>query len=351
MLGYEVHVKDYKEGDVVQATTLKVIDNNTLGFDLVNGLNFTYDMRKERKFCQLYSIDPENCLPITQESLDALIEAGIYVLISTKGNGIKGNLIKGHEAKIRNEFLKQIKEPTSAYIANVISRNKGGFLVNVQGVNAFLPGGLAAANKILDFEEYMKNDITVMIEDYLKDTETFIVSNKKYVQHILPSRLASIDMINKHVGYVTGTAKYGIFVEFDEIFTGLLHYSKMTPDTRDKFKAREFKPGDELSFWIKEISKGDRIILSEEDPQERLNQIDQFKERNLGVVKNGKVVSIKPFGTLVKLEKDIIGLVSKRELKAKKKFFEVGDEISVTVDDIQKDKIYLSLIDETKELH
>jgi len=63
------------------------------------------------------------------------------------------------------------------------------------------------------------------------------------------------------------------------------------------------------------------------------------------------VVSIKPFGTLVKLEKDIIGLVSKKELKAKKKFFEVGDEIVVTVDDVQKDKIYLSLIDESEELH
>ena len=69
------------------------------------------------------------------------------------------------------------------------------------------------------------------------------------------------------------------------------------------------------------------------------------------MITNGKVVSIKPFGTLVKLEKDIIGLVSKKELKAKKKFFEVGDEIYVTVDDVQKDKIYLSLLDETKELH
>jgi len=210
---------------------------------------------------------------------------------------------------------------------------------------------LAAANKIVDFNDYLEKEIPVMIEDYLKDTKTFIVSNKKYIQHILPSKMAEMDRAAMYNGTITGTAKYGIFVEFEEIFTGLLHYSKMTPDTRSKFKNREFRPGDPISFWIKEVTKDDRIILCEEDPAARLNQIDEFKEKNLGVTKQGRVVSIKPFGTLVKLEKDIIGLVSKKELKAKKKFFEVGDEIVVTVDDVQKDKIYLSLIDESEELH
>ena len=351
MMGYEVHVKDYNDGDVVQVSSMKIISENEINFDLVNGLAFSFDMTKERRWCTLYAIDPENCKDLSGNDIDNLLEAGIYIAISTKGNGIKGSLGKGHEAKIRQEFLQQIKEPTSAYIARVVTRNKGGFIVNVQGVEAFLPGGLAAANKIIDFEEYMSKDITVMIEDQLKDTGTFIVSNKKYIKHILPMKMAELSEAEMYTGNVTGTAKYGIFVEWDEMFTGLLHYSKMTPDTRDKFKARGFKPGDELNFWIKEITKDNRIILSEEDPAERMNQIDDFKQKNLGVVKNGKVVSIKPFGTLVKLEKDIIGLVSKKELKAKKKFFEVGDDIIVSVDDIQKDKIYLSLIDESKELH
>lgn len=351
MMGYPVTSKDFEDGDVIKVTGVKVKDSETVHFSLVNGLELEFEMQKEKKFCDIYNINPYACEEMTQEWINEFVESNVYVSLSTKGNNIKGNLLKGHEVKVTNDFVNQINNPTSAYIANVISRNKGGFMVDVMGVTAFLPGGLAAANKIVDFEEYMNKDIPVMIEDYLKDTNTFIVSNKKYIKHILPSKISELDHSAKYTGYVTGTAKYGIFVEFDEIFTGLLHYSKMTPDTRSKFKNREFRPGDELIFWIKEVSKDNRIILSEEDPAERLNQIDEFKSKNLGVVKNGKVVSIKPFGTLVKLEKDIIGLVSKKELKAKRKVFEVGDDIVVTVDDVQKDKIYLSLIDETENVH
>lgn len=351
MLEYPIVSKDFNDGDVIPVTAMKAASNDTMKFELTNGLQFNVEMGRERKFSEIYGIDNENCDQIHQESLDHLVDEGLYVMISTKGNGIKPNLIKGHEIKVKNEFVDQIKNPTSAYMAKVLTRNKGGFMVEVQGINAFLPGGLAAANKIVDFNEYLGKEIPVMIEDYLKDTKTFIVSNKKYIKHILPAKMEELNHESMYEGVITGTAKYGIFVEFNEIFTGLLHYSKMTPPTRDKFKAREFRPGDPLNFWIKEITKDDRIILCEEDPAERLNQIDEFKEKNLGVIKQGKVVSIKPFGTLVKLEKDIIGLVSKKELKAKKKFFEVGDEIVVTVDDVQKDKIYLSLIDESKELH
>lgn len=356
MMGYKVHVKDFKDGDIIQTSNITVTGENTMRFDLVNGLSFGYEMNKERKFCSLYGLEPENFFNgVTQDQLNDLVDKGIFVGITTKGNGIKGNLLKGHEAKITQEFINQITTPTSAYVAKVISRNKGGFLVEVQGIHAFLPGGLAAANKIIDFEEYVGSEITVMIEDFLRDTKTFIVSNKKYVKHVLPSKLEELSMEKMYEGVITGTAKYGIFVEFMDMtgfmFTGLLHYSKMTLDTRTRFKNREFRPGDDMNFWLKEIAKDGRIILSEDDPMVRMNQIDEFKEKNLGVITNGKVVSIKPFGTLVKLEKDIIGLVSKKELKAKKKFFEVGDEIYVTVDDVQKDKIYLSLLDETKELH
>ena len=351
MMGYPVTSKDFEDGDVIKVRDVKVKDSENVRFSLVNGLELDFEMQKERKFCDIYNINPQACEEMTPEWISEFVESDVYVSLSTKGNNIKGNLLKGHEVKVTNDFVKQIKNPTSAYIANVITRNKGGFMVDVMGVTAFLPGGLAAANKIVDFEEYMNKDIPVMIEDYLKDTDTFIVSNKKYIKHILPTKISELDHSAKYTGYVTGTAKYGIFVEFDEIFTGLLHYSKMTMVTRDKFRNREFRPGDELIFWIKEVAKDNRIILSEEDPMERLNQIDEFKSKNLGVVKNGKVVSIKPFGTLVKLENDIIGLVSKKELKAKRKDFEVGDDIMVTVDDVQKDKIYLSLTDETENIH
>jgi small subunit ribosomal protein S1 len=147
-------------------------------------------------------------------------------------------------------------------------------------------------------------------------------------------------------GTVTGTAKYGIFVEFDEIFTGLLHSSKMTEAMKDKFNKNEFKAGEEISFWIREITADKKIILTDEDPSVRFAEIEEFKEKNIGVIKGGEVISVKPFGTLVKVEKDIVGLISQKELKLRKKKYNVGDKIYVTIEKVQNNKVFLAIPEE-----
>jgi ribosomal protein S1 len=163
---------------------------------------------------------------------------------------------------------------------------------------------------------------------------------------VLPSKIQDLDINKKYAGNITGIAKYGIFVEFDEIFTGLLHSSKMTPELREKFKSYAFSPGMEISFWIKEITADKKIILTDEDPLFRRKEIEIFTEKNLGYVCDGEVVSIQPFGALIKLQKDIVGLISQKEIKMKKKRFNIGDTIMVTVDRVHNDKIFLSLPDE-----
>jgi predicted RNA-binding protein with RPS1 domain len=66
----------------------------------------------------------------------------------------------------------------------------------------------------------------------------------------------------------------------------------------------------------------------------------------LGTTKNGEVIAIQPFGTLVKLQKDIVGLISQKEIKTKKKSFNVGDNVLVSIDRVHNDKIYLTLPNE-----
>ena len=140
--------------------------------------------------------------------------------------------------------------------------------------------------------------------------------------------------------------EFGVFVEFDEIFTGLIHTSKMTPEMREQFKNGEFHPGQEVSFWIKEITSDKKIILTDEDPSIRHREIEDFKEKNLGVITGGEVVSVQPFGTLVKLQKDIVGLISQKEIKNKKKKYAVGEHVMVTVERVHNDKIFLTIPNE-----
>lgn len=342
----EVVSKDYKDGDIFKIVNIKYVTENTLLFALNNGLSVDVDMSKERKYCAAFNATPEEFVSWASENPNDYLDTEPEIMLMGSRSGIRGELGKAHIIKTQKEFIQQITQANLAYVAKVIEKNKGGFLVNVCGVEGFLPGGLAAANKIIDFDSYIGKTIMVMVEDYLQDTKTFVFSNKKYLSKILPTKMAELDLDKKYEGTVTGSSKYGVFIEFDEIFTGLLHTSKMSEETKERFNNRGFKPGDTISFWIKEISNDNRIIISEEDPTAKRAEMEEFKTNNIGTVLNGKVLKNIPFGTLVKIEKDLVGLISKNEIKSKKKNFQPGDDVIVSVDSVKKDKIYLSLIDE-----
>jgi ribosomal protein S1 len=82
---------------------------------------------------------------------------------------------------MHSDMLSQISNPKEAYIAKIYSRNEGGFFCKINGIECYMPGSLAAANKINNFDEMLGNEVIVMIEDFVKQTNIFIVSHKKYI--------------------------------------------------------------------------------------------------------------------------------------------------------------------------
>jgi predicted RNA-binding protein with RPS1 domain len=345
----EIYSKDFNTGDVVLIEKIDVINDGVVHAEIANGYTLELDINKEKRFCKLWGIeDPKNFTTWLSISANAekFIGNKIYVKLTRDKSTVKGSLIQGHEEKTKNDFIKQITKPTVAYNATVVNLNRGGFIVDVLGIPAFLPGGLAAANKISNFEDYLGKEIPVMVEDYLPETKTFIMSNKKYVRHVLPQRIEELDIFEKQFGTITGTTKYGIFIEFGEIFTGLLHTSKMSPDTFSKFKNRLFEVGEDIDFWVKEITKDNRIIITEEDPSIKLLEYKKLKDTCLGNVYSGRVLTVKPFGALIKIgEVDKVGLIPRKKLKGIR--LEVGEIVYVILDDVKKEKIYLSITDES----
>ena len=258
-----------------------------------------------------------------------------------------GSLHSAHLQTIVGEFMGQIGKPSTAYAAKVMSKNQGGFIVEVQGIKAFMPGSLAAANKIVDFDEYIGKNINVMIEDFLASSNIFVVSYKKYLEHILPSRLGELERNQIMHGTVTGSSNFGVFVEFDEIFTGLLHSSEMTSETYDEFKQGGFKPGDTIKVWLKDI-RSNKLILTDRDPIIKESEMEEFRVKTEGVVKSALIVSIKPHGALMEIEKGVLGLLPIKEMKRLTKKLSVGDDLIVCVRkvDTSTGKIYLALTDE-----
>lgn len=346
--------KDLNKGDCVIATNIYIIKDTKIMLELLGGLSIDIDMSREKRFIQLFGyqnvMDFINSMK-NPDYIKEFISFGIYVYV-IDSSPLKVSLWQGHLKKIKEEFMQEISTPTKAYIAKVIEANKGGFFVDVQGVDAFMPGSLAAPNKIIDFKSYVGKEVVVMIEDFLTNINSFIVSHKKYLEHVIPKRINELDLNKKYKGNITGTSKYGIFVEFDEIFTGLLHNSKMKEETKNKFNNFKYKPGDEIEFYINEITKDNRIILTEENPDEKKLKFNKFIEENKNKILKSSVVAIMNFGVIVNIN-ELSGLIPSKEFKKRKmqmNNFIVGDELQIKISEFKDDKLIFDLYFEKDNL-
>ena len=342
--------KDLKKGDIVRATDIFNIKEQHIDIELTGGLVVTVDLTREKKFIQVYGYSSYKDFLINlknKEVIKSIIEKGLNVYILESSPSVKISLWQGHLKSVRDEFMQQIQNPINAYTAKVIEANRGGFFVEVQGIEAFMPGSLAAPNKIVDFQSYIGKEIIVMIEDYLKEMNSFIVSHKKYLTHILPAKIQELDLMKKYSGLVTGTSKYGIFIEFHELFTGLLHTSKMDEEIKLLFNSRNIKAGEFIEFYISEITKDNRIILTKENPEEKLKKIQMFILESKDKILESTVAAVMNFGIIVTVDNDVTGLIPIFDFKKNKIMannFIVGDKINVVFDNYENEKIVFKLL-------
>jgi len=344
----EVVYKDLRNGEVLRVLDFRMMSNNEVEIVCENFETLYFSLKKERRFFELIGMNEESFVEWVENGnvKEELKERKIYASVENTSVR-KGSLYSAHLMTIAREFREQITKPTSAYIAKVLMKNQGGFIVDVQGIKAFLPGSLAAANKIVDFENYIGKEIFVMIEDYLQSSDIFVVSYKKYLDYILPSKLGELERNQVLVGTVTGTSKFGVFIEFDDIFTGLLHKSEMSPETAEKFNSGNYRSGDQITVWLKDI-RDNKLILTETDPSIRENEMIEFREKVEGSYHEASIISIKPHGALMEIEKGVLGLLPVKEMKKSGRRLEVGESLNVFIKkvDTSTGKIYLTLTDE-----
>lgn len=162
------------------------------------------------------------------------------------------------------EDLEEFQKTDQWFYIKVNSLVKGGYLCTYKGgIKCFLPGSHAAANVIRDFNDYLNKEIPVMIENYDHANDLFIVSYKKYIKHTLPERIHELNFGQKYTGILTNKPyDFGMFIEFQNYFTGLLHKTEFANYTKD---TASFESGQTIEFYIKDIvlKKGEpRIILT-----------------------------------------------------------------------------------------
>jgi small subunit ribosomal protein S1 len=251
---------------------------------------------------------------------------------------IEGSIAELYETAA-HESLKAL-EDDAIVMSFVKSINPAGYDLEIvhDGVTfaGFMPNTLAGINKLYDPESIVGKNLEVMIESYSKDEGTYIVSRRKYLKTLIPDAISKLNTGEVYSGNVTGTTPFGIFVEFNECLTGMIHKANVHPDWQEKLT--EVRPGFEIEFYVKEIIK-DKIILTQ---ILRETLWDTIKN---GQTLDGKIKDVKQFGILVSLDEETMGLIHTSEVEKIGKKFTPGQEVKIKVlsVDRQNRKIFLTV--------
>ena len=271
------------------------------------------------------------------------------VLITETKGTLTGTITGGVKHKTFMDLRDAIDEGRTAWIGTVKNMiDKGGYVVTVQGINCFMPGSLAGINKLSDFSSIVGEEIYVVPVSFSPDRGTIVVSHRKYLQALIPTAIEELkgSIEAEREGLVTGTAKYGVFVEFSKCLTGMIHNNDLDEETLVKFKAREIKPGDPINFKVKDIISNKKITLTQKDVVEVNPWINIGQRYQIPSVVEASVKSKKDYGLFITIEDGVTGLLHISEIgEETMSVFNPGDKITVQITRIDEAtmKVFLKM--------
>lgn len=194
-----------------------------------------------------------------------------------------GSEKKSRSINYKDELLSHFEENTW-FEVTIKKLIKGGYIASYKNeIDCFVPGSQAGANVIKDFSILLNKTINVMVDNYDKSNNLFIVSYKKYIKHSLPTKVSDLRFGKLYSGKLTNKPyDFGVFVELENYYTGLVHSSDF--ENYDEIK-KNLKAGDNLDVYVKGVSYNKkksqyRIVLSlnKESIPEDLIEWDKIKE-------------------------------------------------------------------------
>lgn len=336
-------IKGLKTGEVVEGTVTQV-RKNEVWVDLgANGVGVV--LRREIGHGQKLEAGQQ----VTTSVVDPELDEG-HALLSMR-----------RAAKDRGwDELQQLFESKEIIEISPYDANRGGLLVELEGIRGFLPVSQLAAGHYprvsgADKDEILQklNQLTgkpirVRILDVSKKENKLIFSEKEAVKDDMQARFAELKVGDVVEGIVTGVIDFGAFVNVDGI-EGLIHISEISWE-RVEDPRKYVKTGETVKAKIIAIDK-DRLSLSlkqtTEDPW--LDEVKAFKK---GDTVEGKVTRITPFGAFVQLSPAVEALVHVSEMSDEEgidpeKIFQLNETKRFKVLDIDTEgrKIALSLKD------
>lgn len=218
------------------------------------------------------------------------------------------------------DILFELKESGEIIKIKPFDANKGGLLLDHEGVKGFLPVSQLSTEhypRVTDKDEILNRLMSltgqileVIVLDVDKKEGKLIFSEKEARKDELSSAIGKLNVGEKVTGKVTGIVDFGIFMNIDGI-EGLVHISEISWD-RVEDPSKFAKIGDEMKVVV--IGKEhDKVSLSLKrlSPDPWAKEVSHIK---VGDEIEGEVTRITPFGAFVRITKSVEALVHISEL-------------------------------------
>jgi small subunit ribosomal protein S1 len=266
----------------------------------------------------------------------------------------KGQLVLSHKKARMSKSWERVNaalEAQEVITGYIKCRTKGGMIVDVFGIEAFLPGSQIDVHPIRDYDQFVGKTMEFKVVKINQEFRNVVVSHKALIeQEIEAQKKEIIGKLEKGQileGIVKNITSYGVFVDLGGV-DGLIHITDLSwGRVDDPHKVVELD------------QKINVVILDFDDEKKRialgLKQLTPHPwdaldaDLKVGDHVKGKVVVIADYGAFVEIQPGVEGLIHVSEmswsqhLRSAQEFLKVGDEIEAVILTLDRDERKMSL--------
>ena len=330
------------------ASTLKDISEHQLINGRVVGMN-DRDVLIDIGFKSEGIIDRSE---FSEDSLPAIgdqVEVYLEYLEDSSGNTILSK--EKADFMLRWQSLIKAYEEETVITGKIIRRIKGGMIVDLGAVQAFLPGSQLDVRPITDFDVYVDKDIDLRIVKLNEARKNIVVSHKMILEESLVEQRAAlfeeIEIGSIMEGRVKNITDFGVFVDLGGI-DGLLHITDLSWG-RVNHPSEMINLNDDITVKVIEYdAERKRVSLG-------LKQLTPHPWEEvdikypIGVTVKGTIVSLTNYGAFIEIEPGVEGLIHvseiswTRHIKNPSEEYSMGDKVEAKVISIDSNERKISL--------
>lgn len=275
----------------------------------------------------------------------------VYIVHKDEQNGTI--MLSFEKAKRQQVFdqLEDVQDNNKVIKGNIVRRIKGGYTVDIGGVEAFLPGSHVDLRPVPDMDALVDQEFEFRVLKINRRRSNVIVSRRVLLEEERDAKRQDLLRTLEEGQVVQGKAKniteYGVFVDLGGL-DGLLHITDMSWK-RIRHPKEMINLGQDLTLKVLSFDRENNKVslgLKQLVPDPWQDISERFPQ---GARLTGKVTNLVDYGAFVELEAGVEGLVHisemswTRKLRHPSQMVHSGDEVEVVILGVDGDKKRISL--------